>query len=108
MPVENRETILAPGSIEELDEATGTSFEPLWRILLHNDPITTFEYVMFILCRLFDLSSEMAEHIAWTAHSKGTAVVVIRPRSQAKKLIDIAHGRARMDGFPLSFSMEPD
>ena len=108
MPEQSTDTVITPGTIEELDEDIGTAFEPLWRVLLHNDNTTPFEYVMNILCQLFSLSSELAEHVAWTAHSEGTAVVVIRPRSEAKKLITVAHGRARVDGFPLTFSMERD
>ena len=108
MPDQSADTVITPGTIEEIDEATGTAFEPLWRILLHNDNVTTFEYVMTILCQLFSLSSEMAEHIAFTAHAEGTAVVIIRPRPEAKKLITVAHSRARNDGFPLTFTMEPD
>jgi ATP-dependent Clp protease adaptor protein ClpS len=81
---------------------------PRYVIVIHNDDVTPFEYVLAILRRVFLLSEEIAEHIAMTAHTEGRAVVLVRPREEAKRLVDVAHSRARMDGFPLTFSMEPE
>lgn len=82
--------------------------EPLYRILIHNDDVTPFDYVIRMLKRVFMLSQELAEHIAETAHDEGLAIVMIRPRPEAEKLIGIARTHARADGYPLTFSMEPD
>jgi ATP-dependent Clp protease adaptor protein ClpS len=75
-------------------------------ILIHNDEVTPYEYVIDILGDLFLLSEELADHVAWTAHSKGHAVVVMRPRAEAEKLVKVAHGRARQVSYPLTFSLE--
>lgn len=75
-------------------------------ILVHNDDVTPYEYVTDMLSDLFMLSEEMADHIAWTAHTKGSAVVVVRPRVEALKLVRVARGRARMARYPLTFSIE--
>ncbi len=85
-------------------ESNGGRFQ----ILLHNDEITPYDYVIHLLSGVFFLSDELADHIAWTAHNKGAAVVVVRPRSEAHKLVTVAHSRARADGFPLSFSLLPE
>ena len=82
--------------------------EPLYRILIHNDDVTPLDYVIRILKRVFMLSQELAEHVAETAHEDGVAIVIIRPRPEAEKLIGIARSHARADGYPLTFSMEPD
>lgn len=82
--------------------------EPLYRILIHNDDVTPFDYVIRMLKRVFMLSQELAEHIAETAHDEGVAIVMIRPKPEAEKLIGIARTHARADGYPLTFSMEPD
>jgi hypothetical protein len=42
------------------------------------------------------------------AHTRGLARVVTRPRSEAQRLINRAHSVARQDGFPLTFSLEPE
>jgi ATP-dependent Clp protease adapter protein ClpS len=54
------------------------------------------------------LSEEIAEHVANTAHSEGQAVVVVRPRDEAERLAKVARARARLDGFPLMFSLEQE
>jgi ATP-dependent Clp protease adaptor protein ClpS len=74
-------------------------------VLIHNDDVTPFEYVIGILGALFLLSEEIAEHVAWTAHSKGSAVVVVRPRPEAEKLVLAACGRSQREGFPLTFTL---
>jgi ATP-dependent Clp protease adaptor protein ClpS len=77
-----------------------------WRILIHNDDQTPFDYVIHTLSSVFMLSDEIAEHIAVTAHINGTAIVVARPLLEAEKLTRIALGRAKTDGHPLKFTLE--
>ena len=85
-----------------------TALEPLYRVLVHNDDVTPYDYVIAVLMTLFKLSHELAEHITWVAHTRGLARVVTRPRSEAQRLINRAHSVARQDGFPLTFSLEPE
>ncbi len=84
------------------------AFERLWYVIIHNDDVTPFEYVIALLISLFMLSEEMADHVATTAHHEGQAVVVVRPRLEAERLIKVAQTRSRLDGYPLKFSMEPE
>lgn len=99
-------TAPAPTEIGELEPID--VIEPLYRVLIHNDDVTPFDYVIRILKRVFMLSQELAEHIAETAHYEEVAVVVIRPKPEAEKLIGVARTQARADGFPLTFSLEPE
>jgi ATP-dependent Clp protease adaptor protein ClpS len=85
-----------------------TALEPLYRVLIHNDDVTPYDYVIVVLATLFELSRELAEHITWVAHTRGVAPVVTRPRSEAQRLVNRAHFIARLDGFPLTFSLEPE
>ncbi|MBX3053490.1 MAG: ATP-dependent Clp protease adaptor ClpS [Caldilineaceae bacterium] len=77
------------------------------RILIHNDNVTTFEFVIDILQRIFRLSKEIAEHIAWETHTRDVAPVATRPKSEAERLVNQAHAAARANGFPLTFTIEP-
>lgn len=92
----------------DLDLSESEQHEPRWYVLIHNDNVTPFDYVLRILTGLFLLSEEMAEHVAQTAHSEGQAVVVVRPRPEAERLVKVAQSRARLDGYPLGFSVEPE
>jgi ATP-dependent Clp protease adaptor protein ClpS len=100
---------LANVDVEELvQESTILSIGGMATILIHNDEVTPYDYVINILGDLFMLSEELADHVAWTAHTKGLAVVVVRPRAEAEKLVKVAHGRARKVSYPLTFSLEQD
>ena len=98
----------APVTEFDAELAGETVLDRRWFVLLHNDDVTPFEYVIRVLTSLFLLSEEMAEHVAQTAHSEGKAVVVVRPRAEAERLVKVARTRARLDGYPLTFSLEPE
>lgn len=89
-------------------EIRDTEQEPPYRILIHNDDVTTFDFVIRVLRRIFKLSGEVAEHIALTAHIKGVALVAVRPKSEAERLVKQAHLAARLEGYPLTFTIEPE
>lgn len=91
-----------------VDEGAEEAFEPRYLVLLHNDDVTPYEYVLRILGHIFLLSEEIAEHVAWTAHSEGVAIVVVRPQEEARRLVRVAESHAALDGYPLKFSMEPE
>ncbi|MEZ4676312.1 MAG: ATP-dependent Clp protease adaptor ClpS [Caldilineaceae bacterium] len=99
-------TEIAPDVTTDRPPADVTA--PLYKVLIHNDDVTPLDYVIRILCRIFMLSQELAEHVAETAHTEEVAIVVIRPKSEAEKLVGAARLQARADGFPLTFSIEPD
>ena len=92
----------------EIEKEEMVWVEPPWRVLIHNDDVTTFEFVEHLLVTLFKLSHEIAEHIAIVTHVYGIALVCVRPRSEAEKLVGQAIFAARMEGFPLVLSCEPD
>lgn len=98
----------APTRVDpDAETAVDTAREEPWTILVHNDDVTPYEFVVDTLGRIFSLSAEIAETVTWEAHSKGLAPVCSRPQSEAKRLISDAHALARAAGYPLTFSMEP-
>lgn len=78
------------------------------RVLIHNDDITPFDFVIAVLKWVFRLSHEIAEHVTLTAHLSGLALVVVRPKTEAEQLVARAHIAARIEGFPLTFTVEPE
>lgn len=94
-------------TIQRPDIDIRTEGEEPWLVLIHNDDVTTFEFVIAILQRIFRLSKEIAEHIAWQTHTQDVAPVCVRPKSEAERLVGQAHAAARANGFPLTFTIEP-
>jgi ATP-dependent Clp protease adaptor protein ClpS len=82
--------------------------EKLYRIIIHNDDVTTFDFVIAVLVTIFDLSFGQAEHIAYEAHTKGNAYVTTLPLEEAKSKVFKAQYAARQQGFPLTFTIEPE
>ena len=85
-----------------------TALEPLWRVIIHNDDVTPYDFVVQLLMSIFKLSNELADHIALTAHVTGQALVVTRPKREAETLAAKAHFAARMEDYPLTFTLEPE
>jgi ATP-dependent Clp protease adaptor protein ClpS len=97
----------APPIVEpEVDKRT--DLEPPWRILVHNDDVTPYDFVIHVLVSIFQLSREIAEHVTLVAHTTGKARVATRPKSEALRLIAKAHFAARLEDYPLTFSAEPE
>ena len=79
-----------------------------YRVIIHNDNVTTFDFVIAVLVTIFQRSFGQAEHIAYEAHTKGNAYVVTLPLEEAKKRVFKAQYAARQQGFPLTFTIEPE
>lgn len=65
------ETIPRPS----VDTDSAVSPDRGWKVLLYNDAVTPFDVVVFALQRAAGLSLEVAEMVAYEAHSQGEAVV---------------------------------
>jgi len=91
---------------EETDQTT--DLERLHRVLVHNDDVTPYDFVLVVLVRFFGLQAADAERVTWTAHNSGTALVAILPLSEAQKRVGQAHFAASLEGYPLTFTIEPE
>lgn len=90
----------------EIIEEIETDLEPLYRVIIHNDPVTPMDFVVEVLKVIFFLSNDRAAEIMLVAHIKGSAYVQSLPRMEAEKRVQRAHQAAGMEGFPLFFSVE--
>lgn len=93
---------------EALEEEQETAEEPPWKVLIHNDEVTPYNFVIAILIRIFKLTPIIAEHVTYLAHTKGIALVAVLPKSEAERRVGKAHFAARLEGFPLTFTLEPE
>lgn len=99
---------VVPPDIEHEEEVEGaTEIERLHRVLVHNDDITPYDFVVSVLIRFFKLDAHEAERITWTAHTSGVALVAMLPLKVAQRRVGQAHFAAGLEGFPLTFSIEP-
>jgi len=92
----------------QIIEETDTELEPLFKVIIHNDPITPMGFVVQILKTIFYLSNNKAADIMFTAHIYNTAYVQTLAKSEAEKRINKAHSEANNAGYPLKFTLEPE
>ena len=55
------------------------------QVVLFNDDVNTFEYVIDCLVSVFGHGRQLAEKITLEAHLKGRAIAEVEPREQAEK-----------------------
>ena len=79
-----------------------------YRVIIHNDDKTPFDFVINILVSVFQLSLFKATRITFQAHYTGQAYVCTLPLTEAKSRVFKAQFSAREQGFPLTFTIEPE
>lgn len=92
----------------EQDIEQELAFEPPYKVFVHNDDVTPFDFVLVILQRIFELNPMEAEHVTYIAHTTGIAYVTTLPKTEAEKRVGKAHFAASLEGYPLTFTIEPE
>jgi ATP-dependent Clp protease adaptor protein ClpS len=98
---------VAPQHVSVEESKTDESLAPLYKVLVHNDDLTPFEFVMGVLIQIFKLSRERAYNVTFEAHRGGVALVIVEPREHAEFHIEQSHSLARGRNYPLTLTMEP-
>ena len=93
---------------QEVRTEAEAAIEPPYRIFVHNDDVTPFDFVIIALQRFFDLTLLAAEQVTYIAHVSGLAYVATLPKSEAEKRVGRAHFAASLEGYPLTFTIEPE
>lgn len=102
MTVEAPERREAPVSRERPRQA------PRWRVLLHDDSVTTFEFVIGLLRELFRKGHREAARLTHEVHRTGVAVITVTSRERAELYVEQVRSKARPRGYPLTATIEPD
>lgn len=95
-------------AIEEPVVADITKLVPMYKVLVHNDDVTPFDFVIYVLMDVFKRDDKQAVNIAMEAHNKNVALVVVLPLEQAELRVDQAHSMSAAQKFPLKFTYEKE
>jgi len=79
---------------------------PLWRVVCHDDPVTTMDFVVEVLRSVFRVTAARAVELMYRVHYTGSAVVGHWPEEVARKKLKRATTLARGRGLPLTFTVE--
>ena len=94
--------ITIPDTVEELLGAEATRPDVPWVVLVWNDPVNTFDHVIFVLQKLFGYSRAKATKLTNQVHYEGKAVVSSGSREKCEADV------ARLHGFGLWATMQKD
>ena len=91
-------------TLPEVDTETveETSFEPIYRVLLHDDDVHDMGFVADCLVRVFAIQRTDAWAIMSEAHCTGVALCCCEPRPDAER------HRDKLRSYGLSATIEPD
>ncbi|HRQ41436.1 MAG TPA: ATP-dependent Clp protease adaptor ClpS [Chloroflexota bacterium] len=79
-----------------------------WKVIAHDDPVTTMDFVVWVLVQFFYKPLIFAEAIMWQVHTEGQSVVDVLPKAEAERRVAGATFAARLQGFPFRFTIEPE
>jgi ATP-dependent Clp protease adaptor protein ClpS len=85
-----------------------TRLAPRWKVLLHDDPTTTFDFVIWLLVTLFRKEPLEAVRLTTEVHETGQALITVTSRERAELYLEQVCSLARPRGYPLTASMEPE
>lgn len=78
-----------------------------YKVILHNDDFTTFDFVVKVLTLIFFKTETEAQLLAETVHKSGQATVGIYSLDVAASKVRKATRMARQEGFPLRLTYTP-
>ena len=84
-----------------------TALAPRWKVILHNDDVTTFEFVIGLLVSVFRKEAEEALRLTQEVHDTGSALITVTSQERAELYVEQVRSLARPRGFPLVASIEP-
>ncbi len=100
--------VAVPESEVASETGVETTFASRWKVILHNDDVTTFEFVIWLLVTLFHKEVPEAFRLTTEVHETGSALITVTTRERAELYVEQVKSLARPRAFPLTASMEPE
>lgn len=80
----------------------------MYNVVMHNDDVTTMDFVVMVLERIFRKSEVDAETIMLKIHNEGAAIVGKYYMDIAKSKAEYTMRLARQNGYPLMLTVEEE
>lgn len=93
--------------IEKIDETIKVAIPKMYKVILHNDDTTTFDFVIAVLSQVFHRTLQDAVEITKSIHVSGQGIAgspYTREVAEEKTLETISLSRA--NNFPLTATFE--
>ena len=97
-----------PQQESNIKERTIYKVPRLYKVIIFNDDVTTMDFVVMILQKVFHKSEQEAEKLMLDVHNNGQAVVGIYTFDIAKTKVGQVTMMAQDKGFPLRLVFQPE
>lgn len=94
--------------IEKIEETIKVHIPSMYKVLLHNDETSTFDFVIMVLITIFHKTEEEAIEITKAIHVAGQGIAgspYTREVAEEKTMETKVYARA--NGYPLTATYEP-
>lgn len=79
-----------------------------WKVLLHNDEITPYDFVVLLMMSVFEKSYNSAVSIASSVHINQFGLVGVFSKEIAELKLMLVDQECKPYGYPLKMTMEPE
>jgi ATP-dependent Clp protease adaptor protein ClpS len=80
----------------------------MYKVILHNDDYSTFDFVVGVLIDIFNKKEDEAIDLTFKVDREGYAVVGIYPKEIAETKVVLVKSHAKEAGYPLLATMEEE
>jgi ATP-dependent Clp protease adaptor protein ClpS len=91
--------------VEKTNSKTRTC--PMYKVIMHNDKVTSMEFVVAVLVAIFNREPRDAVKIMYEIHNTGQGLAGVYALEHAELKVDQCHSMARTRKFPLTCTIEP-
>ena len=96
----------APGVVPEKEARKKTAFLPLYKVIMWDDNVTTTEFVIRMLVKVFGKDYDTAEKLMLEVHLTGASHVDTLPLERAEFKVQQVHMAASFENYPFKCSIE--
>lgn len=87
-------------------EDAEAELNPPYHVIMHNDDVTTFAFVISVLKTIYEKSHWDAVAITYRVHYTGQAIAITTDLEDAKYRVMLTRQRALANNFPFRLSIE--
>ena len=78
----------------------------MYNVIMHNDDVTTMDFVVYVLVKIFRKSEEDAETLMLKVHNEGSAIVGTYSQDIAQSKSNYTMNLAKANNYPLKLTIE--
>ena len=97
----------SPDEFVTQDSKGKTAYLPLYRVIMWDDSVTTMEFVVRMLVKIFGKDYNNAEKLMYEIHISGHSHVETLPLERAEFKVEQVYTAASMENFPFKCTIEP-